>query len=422
MKGVVFFSVFLLMSSALNLSAADNHRILISGDEKKSQIGLAYGNMYSEVAFLNPSTHRTVVKYEEFDQFLPSKDSDNRSTYDEEKAKIRLFFKPMLRTWGTSRRRSYLVGEGRWKLERIENGVKYSRRWKRNSDKINSEIFVRMVPERAEIFVEAVFTNQGRGACQVEFSPKTVFLRDRSLFLMIPRQYSSYANGKQEKFFYGEKVRLDNNTDRNYFWRRESKDDPTGFIDYVSRERIPFNNSKVDRVNVFGFVQLTGKTSLIWDFQKDAACGQYMQYLEFGWEDRLGDAVSAWSLNLKRGESKKIAFRVVTVKGISRFDFVNENIIVGYGVEKNLLRIEMVPLAPLGVSSLTGEVINSDSKQVLIKQKSGIAEMQPFSAGGKNWSTPAGVIFERGTSYPIKMSLSLNEGKSLFDSKGVIVP
>ena len=145
------------------------------------------------------------VKYEEFDQFLPSKDSDNRSTYDEEKAKIRLFFKPILRTWGTSRRRSYLVGEGRWKLERIENGVKYSRRWKRNSDKINSEIFVRMVPERAEIFVEAVFTNQGRGACQVEFSPKTVFLRDRSLFLMIPRQYSSFANGKQENFFYGEK-------------------------------------------------------------------------------------------------------------------------------------------------------------------------------------------------------------------------
>ena len=409
----------LVVLTAFSVYSAD-YRVLIAGKEKPVETGIIGSGKYSEVALLNPSVHRAAVKYEEFDMHMPAKNIDNRNTYDEDQAKLRLFFKPSIRAWGGGRSRVSLVGEGRWKLAKTEDAALYSRSWKRNAYKVVTDVNISMPDNRAEIIVEGVFTNNGRNDCVVEFAPQFWFIRDKALTMMLPRQYSDFINGKQKNFSYGEKVELDNTKGRNYFWRKAAKDDHHGFIDYVSRERIPFTNSHVDLIDVFGFVQLPGKNTLVWDL-KNAADTKTLQYLEAGWDDRTGDALAAWHIPLKRGETKKVKFRLITVKGLSRFDTLSDNMLVGYGVEKDRLKIEMAPLSSLGLSLLHGEVINARDKQVLIKQPAELAEMNPFNPGRMEWRST--VKFERSLLYPIKISLHTKVGNNLLlQNKGVIVP
>ncbi|MBE6402137.1 MAG: hypothetical protein E7039_00255 [Lentisphaerae bacterium] len=420
MKIVHGFIASLLFAAAWSGSGVEFRNITVGKGDKTVEAGIVAGNMYSEVALLNPSVHRAMIKHEEFGLYMPSKDSDNRSTYDEEKAKIRMFFKPGLRTWSAKGRRSYLVGEDRWSVEKSGDVVKYFRNWKRNNNKIASEVRICMDEKKAEFIVEGIFTNKGRSDCAVEFSPQFTFLREADPVLLIPRKYSDYINGNQKYFAYGEKVVLNNTKGRNYFWRKAAKNDTSGFVDYVARERIPFTNPNIDRVNMLGFVQLPGKTNLIWDI-KNAADAESLQYVEFGWENNTGDAVFAWNIYLKRNETKKVRFRVITVKGLSRFDAVSEDMVVGYGIEgKDKLRIEMAPLSPLGISQLYGEIVNAHNKHVLIKQSSELAEMQPFTPGRMEWRSTA--VFERSASYPINMTLHSKEGKLLLKSDGVIAP
>ena len=402
------------------------YRVIMTGKDEKTEAGFVGNNMYSDVAVLNPSVHRSAVKLEEFGLYMPSKDSDNRDTYDEEKARIRLFFKPSVRAKTARGRRVYLVGEGRWKLEKVNKGTKYSRNWKRNNNKVLSEITVTMADKKAEITIEGTFTNKGSNDCVVEFAPQFSFLRNKELVLMIPRKYTDIINGRQKSYFYGEKVVLDNSRVRSYFWRKAAKDYTTGFVDYVARERIPFNNPALDRFDVFGFVQLPGKSNLVWDI-RNAAEAESLQYIEFGWENGLADTVAAWNVQLKRGETKKVKFRLLTVKGLSRFDAVSENILVGYGVErdkqkKDRLKIEMAPLCPTGISILNGNVINAQDKQVLIKREDvELAEMQPFNPGKMEW--PPSTNLDRSSSYPIKISLkSKADGNLLLQAEGVIAP
>ena len=419
-KIIYGFIASLLFAAAWGGNGAEFRTIGESRGNKKNEVGIVAGNTYSEVALLNPSVHRAIIKYEEFGAYLPAKDILNRSTYDEEKAKIRMFFKPGLRAWETQGRRSYLIGDGRWTLEQQGKTVKYFRSWKRGNNKVTSEINVYMDDKKAEFIVEGVFTNKGRSDCAVEFSPQFTFLRDQDLTLIIPRKHSDDINGKQKDFFYAEKVILNNAKGRKYFWRRVAKGDNSGFIDYVARERIPFTNPNIARVDMLGFVQLLGKSSLIWDI-KNAAEAESLQYAEFGWEINMGDAVLSWNVDLKRNETKKVKFRVLTVKGLSRFDAVSNDMVVGYGVEEqNKLKIEMAPLRPLGISQLSGKVISARNKHVLIHQSSELAEMQPFSSGSMEWR--ATFAFDRSSSYPIEMTLHSKSGDLLLESDGVIVP
>ena len=419
---MVRFVLLLMFAAAVFSAHGAEYRVLLSGKEKKFEAGLAGNNMYADLALLNPSVHRASVKLEEFGMYMPQKDSDGRDTYDEEKARIRLFFKPSVRAWAASGRRVYLVGDGRWKLAKADKAVKYSRDWKRNNNKVFSEITVKMAENRAEIIVEGAFTNKGRTDCVVEFAPQFSFMRNQDLALQIPRKHTDFIDDKQTTFFYGEKVVLDNSKGRNYFWRKVAKDDNTGFIDYVARERIPFINPYIDRLDVFGFIQLPGKSNLVWDLRNASDAADSLQYLEFGWENGMADTVVSWNVPVKRGETKKVRFRLITVKGLSRFDAVSENMLVGYSVEKDRLKLEMAPLSALGLSLLDGKVINAREKQVLIKREDvELAEMQPFNPGKMEWPSPT--KFDRSSSYPIEISLkSKADGKSLLKSSGVIVP
>ena len=419
MKVVHGLVASLLIAAAFYGNGAEFRTIIAGKDNKKFEAGIAAGNAYAEIGLLNPSEHRAAVKTEEFDAYMPAVDSNNRSTSDDEKAKIRMFFKPAFRTWAAKGRRSYLVGEGRWKVERSGEAVRYFRSWKRNTNKVTSEIKITMGEKKAEIFVEGIFTNQGRTDCMVEFAPQFSFLREKDLVVVIPREQSDLIDGKQTKFFYGEKVTLNNTKGRNYFWRKAAKNDKTGFVDYVARERIPFINPNIEPVNVLGFVQLPGKNNLIWDIT-NAADADSLQYVEFGWEKNLGDIILDWNVYLKRGETKKVKFRIITVKGLSRFDAISDDMVVGYGVEKKRLKIEMAPLSPLGISQLYGEVINARNKHMLIKQSSELAEMQPFNPGRMEWLSTA--TFERSSSYPIKVTLHTKDGQLLLKSDGVIAP
>ena len=412
----------LIFTAAYSVNGAD-YRTLIADKEKKAVTGYIGSNFYSETAFLNPSVHRSAVKLEEFDMFMPMKDSDNRRTYDNEKAKVRLFFKPGIRTWSATGRRPFLVGDRFWKLVNNKESVKYTRNWKRGSNSVFTEVVASMAVNKAEIIVEGIFTNKGRGDCIVEFTPQFSFTRNNDFSLVIPRLYSDIIDGKSQNFFYGEKVLLDNTKGRNYFWRRAAKksgDNDSDFVNFVARERIPFTNSRINRVELFGFVGLPGKANLVWDLRNSSA-KEDLKYIEFGWENALGETIAAWQVHLKRNETKKVRFRVVTVKGLSRFDALSENMLVGYSVEKDRLKIEMVPLKPLGISTLQGSVINSHTKQVMINQQSELAEMQPFNAGKMEWRAP--VMFDRSSSYPIKMSLhSTSDSKLILKADGVIVP
>ncbi len=417
---VIKIALLLLCSAVFSVPGAE-YKVLLTGKEKNVEAGFIGSNMYSDIALLNPSVHRAAVKLEEFSSYMPSKDSGGRETYDEEKARIRLFFKPSVRAWSARGRRIYLVGEGRWKLEQNNGAAKYSRNWKRNNNRVTSDVTVSMKKDRAEIIVEAVFTNKGRSDCMVDFAPQFSFMREKDLVLLIPRQHTDFIDGRQKSFFYGEKVVLDNSKGRNYFWRKAAKDDTTGFIDYVARERIPFSNPAVNRLDVFGFVQLPGKSNLVWDL-RNSADAESLQYIELGWEKGYADSVISWNVLLKRGETKKIKFRLITVKGLSRFDAVSSNMLVGYSVAKDRLIIEMAPLSALGLSLLNGNVINSQNKQVLIKREDvEIAEMQPFNPGRMEWPSPT--VFNRSISYPISISLKSKEnGSVLLQSDGMIVP
>ena len=426
MLSVNFYTVFLVLffSTAVFNECRADYRALVMNNEKKSVAGYIGSNFYSETVFLNPSVHRAAVKLEEFDMFLPLRDSENRTTYDEEKAKIRLFFKPGMRVWSASGRRPFLVGDRLWKQVSSSDAVKYSRNWKRNTNAVFTEVTARMSENKGEIVVEGTFTNKGRGECIVEFAPQFSFTRHSHLTLLIPRLYNDVIDGKQKSFFYGDKVVLDNTRGRNYFWRRavrksEQSNENNGFVDFVARERIPFTNSKINRVDLFGFVNLPGGSNLVWDL-KNSAEKEELQYIEFGWENSLGEAIAAWQIKLKRNETRKVKFRVITVKGLSRFDALSENMLVGYGVEQDRLKIEMAPLKPFGTSILNGEVINSYNRQVMIKQQSELAEMQPFNAGKMEWRST--VMFVRNGSYPIKISLQTSDGKMILRSHGVIVP
>ena len=100
----------LLWGTMLLFSAhSAEYRVIMTGKDEKTEAGFVGNNMYSDVAVLNPSVHRSAVKLEEFGLYMPSKDSDNRDTYDEEKARIRLFFKPSVRAKTARGRRVYLV-------------------------------------------------------------------------------------------------------------------------------------------------------------------------------------------------------------------------------------------------------------------------------------------------------------------------
>ena len=416
---VIHSLAVLLFTAAFYGNCAEFRTLTVGRENGKAEVGIAGNNMYSEITMLNPSVHRSAIKREEFSLYMPQVDSDNRSTYDEEKAKIRMFFKPGLRTWAAKGRRSYLVGDGNWKVERSGESVRYFRNWKRSNNSVTSEIKVTMGKQKAEFFVEGIFTNKGRTDCMVEFSPQFSFLRDNDLVLFIPRKRSDYIDGGQVNFVYGEKVTLNNSKGRNYFWRRAAKNDKTGFVDYVARERIPFINPNVDSVDMLGFVQLPGKSNLIWDV-KNAAAADSLQSVEFGWENNIGDIIFDWNIALKRNETKKVKFRVLTIKGLSRFDAISDDMVVGYSVEKDRLKIEMAPLSPLGISQLYGEVINAHNKHMLIKQASELAEMQPFNPGKMEWRATA--MFDRSASYPIKITLHTKEGKLLLKSDGVIAP
>ena len=423
MKHKCFFSVLIFFTALSGVISAD-YRVLLTGKENKTVAGYIGSNLYSETAFLDPSVHRAAIKLEEFDMYLPRRDSENRSTYDDEKAKIRLFFKPGMRVWGASGRRHFLVGDRLWKVTKNTDSVTYSRNWKRAGQVVFTEITARMAKDKSEIIIEGSFVNKGRNECIVEFSPQFSFTRNNHLTLFIPRLYSDIIDGKQKKFFYGEKVLLDNSRGRNYFWRRavkksEHNEEDSGFVNFAARERIPFFNNQINRVDMFGFVNLPGEANFVWDL-KNAAEKEALQYIEFGWENGLGEAIAAWQIKLKRNETKKVKFRVITVKGLSRFDVLSENMLVGYGVDKDRLKIEMAPLKQLGISLLHGKVINSHSKQVMIKQQSELAEMQPFNAGKMEWRAPVG--FVRNGSYPIKILLQTSDGKKIMQTDGVIVP
>ena len=394
---------------------------LYSEKDPDVKIGIRCDNKYAVIAFLNPSAHRSSIKYEEFNRNLPLVDTADMPTFNENNAKIRMFFKPNLRCWSVGRRREYLVGKERWELKDAlqANGAEYSRYWQRGSNKIHSVITAKFSSDKAEVFIEAKFTNLSRNDCQVEFHPVFSFLRNRDLNFVMPRKYSGFIGGKPRDFYYGYKEKLTDSEAGSFWWRKVAQ--KADFIEFASRERIPFNTPELTVPDFFSFIGLPGKTNLIWDVAMENG-KKDMQYWEVGWDDMLAEAVPAWLIYLKRRETRTINFRIITVKGLDRVDMVKQNWVLGYGAEhkRNKVHLEFVPLKPVGDCELIGKIVKA-SGNIQSEQRVELAAMHPFAVGGKVWQ--ASDIFERAAFYPITLSVTPKDNSSLSCKiESVIVP
>ena len=410
------FVAFLFCAAFLPMLAAGEFRTILGGDNKTIEEGYTFDTTYSHWAFLNPSLHAGHVTTGDF-SIMTRSDIHGQHTLDENEAKIRIFFKPYIRVRTTARRSSNVPGNDNWQVNKLADGVCYERVFSRDSNQVKAIVSVKLIPNKAYVICDAVLENTGKRACSVEYSPEFTFLRNdvQPLDLTLRRQRVRYENGVRSNFWSNETTVLDQRFTNSFWWRRVAPN--AEFSRSVNREIIPFTHEKLPAPNLFGFSNLMGKTTLVWDL----AQAPKIVGLDIGWDAGHADAVPNWKMVLEPGEKKQIAFRLLTVKGLQHFDDVGEDWVFGYNPEGDLLQVQAAPLQNQDRLSVTVTVNDARSNQVVISQRSEVAAMTPFTPGRVD--IRASIPFQPNNSYPVKLLLnSLADNSKILEISGNLVP
>lgn len=421
MKNRVFIA-FLLFFCVIAAFADDkDFDVILGGQNNNVEEGFTYNGTFHQIAFINPSLHSGNIVGGDF-AIMQRRDVNNRHTLDEDEAKVRLFFKPEIRVKSLGRRSRMIHGAEKWKLVKKDRGVAYSRIYANAAGSMKSSINVQSDPVRAQLYVEVKLENIGFSDCQVEFSPVTTFLRNdvQPFNVVMPRSLIRYTDGKRTYIMFNEKTLLNSNW-RNYWWRTAAKD-CRDFLNAFNRERIPFNHPRLLAPDKFALTGLVGKSALIWDLEESFKNNEKLAALELSWDAGRGDAVTNWSVNLKRGEKKTIRYRIITLRGLNSFADIRGDWVLGYSINEScdLLQIQAVPVLPQDKHSVAATVNDSRNNQVLVNQSSEVAAMSPFTPCKLEWRPDS--LFQHGVVYVIRMKLSSVEGKGIFEQLANIVP
>ena len=242
-----FIVTFFCLAALSNVFLSGSEYTTIWGGEKKNiDQGCIFYNKYCQTAFMNPSRFGARVKAADF-AVMPHKDVDNKATYEEEAAKIRLFFRPDVSVRTAGRRTQTVTGQADWVISKIKDGVVYTRKYKRDSSEVKTEITVKMIPDQAVMQFDCKLTNTGSRACKTETMLTFSFIKNdvAPLMLTLERQRARYdKNNNRVNYRSNEITRLDARS-QSYWWRRVAKD--VRFSNYINRERIPFNTPRLVR-------------------------------------------------------------------------------------------------------------------------------------------------------------------------------
>ncbi|MBE6366603.1 MAG: hypothetical protein E7052_01670 [Lentisphaerae bacterium] len=416
MSKIFILLLYLIFALQPQFCSGSDYKTILGGKDKNVEEGLIFSNKYAQMAFLNSSIHSGSITGGDFG-IMPRSDVNGKHTLDESEARIRMFLRPDVRVRTAMRRPTAIHGEADWLLQKAPQGVKYSRKYKRDSYEVNAFLQVVMDPVNARIDFETVLHNSGKRACLVDFTPEFTFLRNgvEPLQLELRREIIRYVDGVRKNFLNNETTIMDPKNRNSWWWRRVARD-YKGFKNYFNREIIPFTHPRLIPPDMFGFTELLGNTTLIWVPDKASSMNQ----LTVEWEAEHGSAAPLWTYKLEPGEKKTVKFRMLTVKGLRHFDEVGDRWVFGYHAEGDLLSVLAVPLAPHDRLSLTTTVSDSHN-QVLINQRSEIAAMTPYAPGKVDLraSTP----FQINAVYPIKLLLSsLEDNSRILEAAGNIVP
>lgn len=391
------------------------YKTILGGKGRNIQEGFIYGNLYCQIAFLNPSKHVGTLSAGDIN-IMPRHDVNGKPTLEEKESKLRIFCKPSLRVTTVARRIRTVSGDGDWSLEKIPGGVKYTRSHADSRNSIDVEYSVVFDKKNAQIRFDLKMENSGNGECRVDFSPDMTFLRDdvKPMSVILRRSAVRYYDGKRSEIFYNEKTLLDGSY-RNYWWRRVNPGNKE-FLNHFNRERIPFNHARLQSPSVFGVIGLAGEATLVWDMGKSK-----LNNLEIFWDGILGGVSPGWNLVLKPGEKFQQTFRMLTLRGLDEVDAVQDDWVFGYLLDKDMLYIKVVPLSPRQRLAIQGVLNDSNNSQVLINQRAEMAAMNPFLPGRMEWR--AAQPFRQGVTYPIKVTMTkINDGSFvLVESSGTVM-
>ncbi len=407
-----FFLCFLL--GGLTAFGGKYEKIL-GGKEKKIVYGYTYYNEYAHAAFVNPSLFSSKARKSSF-AIMPMMTENDRPTYDDLEAKVRFFFKPGLMVRTVGRRSQAVNGTADWKIEKIADGVKYSRTFERGSCTLQAIINAKLLPGKAVMQIECSLKNTGERDCKLESSFGFAFLKNdvAPMNLTIQRESARFVHGVRTSFRINELTRMDGKTS-SYWWRRVVKDQSV-FSNYLDRERIPFNLPRVVAPEIIGVSDLIGKNTLVWDFRKTPKLSE----LDVSWEGECGYLVPVWSSTLKAGESFDINFRVLTVKGVSRFDMLTDNWVFGYQPDGTSLKVNALPLKPSGRIRANISV-NDESGVPVVTYPGELPSMTPFLPA--KLDLRSSVPFKLNGGYPVKIVLATLENNSrILEVDSTIVP
>lgn len=394
---VSFLCGLAIVFTAASLRGAE-HIDIWRGGKERVHCGIVYGNNYGMAGFLNPSTSASRIYQDDFVN-IPRVTVKGTATADEREARARFFLRPDVKIRTIGRRSMVMHGKTQWKLEKIANGVKYSRDFVYGGNTVSVEITAVMPPEQAEMFVEYTVKNNGEVSCSMESMFNFSFLRNgvEPLEVSIQRETARFINGERTTLRCNEHTVLDGKT-KYYWWRKQIKDQKA-VGNYYNREKIPFNNSQMHRPEVFGCFKLKGGNTLVWDLGKNSD----VDLLDMSWEGEVASIMPVWQKELAPGKVYKGKFRMLLFKGVPRIDLVGKKWVFGFFCNEDKLKIYAVALQPVE-SSLLVVTVNDENNLLLINQRCEIPSITPFTPGTSEMR--AAYAFRSSSVYPIKVILS----------------
>ena len=394
---VSFLCGLAIAFTAASLYGAE-HIDMWRGDKNRVHCGIIYGNSYGMGGFLNPSTSASRIHVDDF-MNIPCVTVNGTRTADEREARSRFFLRPDVRIRTIGRRSIAMHGENPWQLDKIANGVKYSRVFSYGGNKVAVEISAIMPPDRSEMIVEYTVKNSGNVSCSMESMFNFSFLRNdvEPLEVAIQREMVRFINGERITLRCNEHALLDGKV-KYYWWRKLIKEqDISG--NYHNREKIPFNSGQMVRPEVFGCFKLKGGNTLVWDLGKNSD----IDLLDMSWEGEVASIMPVWKKEIEAGKVYKGKFRLLLFKGMPRIDLVGKKWVFGFLCNVDKLKIYAVALQPVE-SSLLVATVNDENNLLLINQRCEIPSITPFSPGSSEMR--AAYAFRSSSVYPIKVILS----------------
>ncbi len=387
-------------------------------DRNKVEQGLVICNEYSYVAVMNPSRNDGKFGARDF-RIMPLTRSDQSRTLDENEAMFRFLLRADCQVFGmVGKNRRTLAGNGEWSLKPAgDSGVAMARTFGPENQGV--AVTVDMVLDRRRSTLDWVvkFVNRGEKEYIVDFLPTayTLIQELRPLRLVLPRMVVRYQIGGKVEFWRNELTVLDNDYEK-YWWRKAAEDVKPNYIQNLYLEKIEFNHPRILPPQSFGLVELRGNAALIFEFPEDVKMGT----LELRWQKDIAQMTPMIETVLKPGENREIKFRTIMVRGLERYDNIEDGWVFAYLPIGDTLRMVSAPLAPTDRISVNLN-LNDQRGTSLINQRSEMAAMNPFRPGVLAYRTT--VPFVAGERYPVKMVLNLVKDNSrLLEVAGEVAP